>query len=172
MLRAMLHYYSVFLDHQFFDSLNLNTLIRGYKMKYFDIKKTLVLFAVAMLITLFAISCTSSDDGTATTTDNTTTTTTTDATTTSGTTTDNQTSVSTPANFATILAETISPALSPTLKTSVANLDRVLIKYSTSYLHLDNSTYAVGINSTLSTYNDVFLKTFQLISQSSETCYR
>ena len=138
-------------------------------MKYFDIKKTLVLFAVAMLITLFAISCTSSDSGTAS---STATTTTSTETTTTGTTTDTQSSISTPDNFATILAETISPALSPTIKTSVANLDRVLIKYSTSYLHLDNSTYAVGINSTLSTYNDVFLKTFQLISQSSETCYR
>ena len=138
-------------------------------MKYFDIKKTLVLFTVAMLITLFAISCTSSDSGTAS---STATTTTSTETTTTGTTTDTQSSISTPDNFATILAETISPALSPTIKTSVANLDRVLIKYSTSYLHLDNSTYAVGINSTISTYNDVFLKTFQLISQSSETCYR
>ena len=129
-------------------------------MKYFDIKKATLFFVGAMLITLFAISCSSSDSDSASSTA------TSAATTTSGSTaTDNQSSVSTPANFETILAETISPALSPTLKTSVANLDRVLIKYSTSYLHLDNSTYAVGINSTLSTYNDVFLKTFQLVAR-------
>jgi len=165
----MLHYYSVFLDHQLFDGLNLNTLIRGYKMKYFDIKNTILLIA-AIPIALISSSCTSSDD--AATTSTTATSTTSDDTTTTGTTTDTQSSVSTPANFATILSETISPTLTPTIKTSVANLDRVLIKYSSSYVHLDNSTYAVGINSTISTYNDVFLKTFQLISQSSEECYR
>ena len=169
MLRGMLHYYSVFLDHQLFDGLNLNTLIRGYKMKYFDIKNTILLIA-AIPIALISSSCTSSDD--AATTSTTATSTTSDDTTTTGTTTDTQSSVSTPANFATILSETISPTLTPTIKTSVANLDRVLIKYSSSYVHLDNSTYAVGINSTISTYNDVFLKTFQLISQSSEECYR
>ena len=135
-------------------------------MKYFDIKNTILLIA-AIPIALISSSCTSSDDAATTAT-----TTTSDDTTTTGTTTDTQSSVSTPANFATILAETISPTLTPTIKTSVANLDRVLIKYSSSYLHLDNSTYAVGINSTISTYNDVFLKTFQLISQSSEDCYR
>ena len=138
-------------------------------MKYFDIKNTILLIA-AIPIALISSSCTSSDD--AATTSTTATSTTSDDTTTTGTTTDTQSSVSTPANFATILSETISPTLTPTIKTSVANLDRVLIKYSSSYVHLDNSTYAVGINSTISTYNDVFLKTFQLISQSSEECYR
>ena len=133
----------------------------------FDIKNTILLF-VTITIALFSISCTSSDDAATTSTDNTTTFS--DETTTTGTTIDNQSSVSTPDNFATILAESVS--LTPTLKTTVADLERVLLKYSSSYIHLDNTSYAIGIDSTISTYNDVFLKTFHLVPQSSESCYR
>mgnify|MGYP006182240811 CR=1 FL=1 len=138
--------------------------------------KRIFLFNLLFVIIVFLQGCKSSTDSAtsadaSTTTDNTTTDTTTDTITT-GSTTDNQSSVSTPANFATILSETISPALSPTLKSSVANLDRVLLKYSSSYIHLDNSSYAVGIDSSISTYNDVFLKTFLLVEQGSESCYR
>jgi hypothetical protein len=136
-------------------------------MKYFNIKNTILLIAV-ILIALISSSCTSSDDAATTNAA----TTTSDDTTTTGTTTDTQSSVSTPDNFATILSETISPVLTPTLKTSVADLDRVLLKYSSSYIHLDNSSYAVGIDSSISTYNDVFLKTFHLVPQSSESCWR
>ena len=42
-------------------------------------------------------------------------------------------------------------------------------------MSLDNSSYTtVGLDSTLSTYNDVFLKTFQLVADnsSSPSCYR
>jgi hypothetical protein len=136
-------------------------------MKYFNIKNTILLIAV-ILIALISSSCTSSDDAATTTAA----TTTSDDTTTTGTTTDTQSSVSTPDNFATILSETISPVVTPTLKTSIADLDRVLLKYSSSYIHLDNSSYAVGIDSSISTYNDVFLKTFHLVPQSSESCWR
>jgi hypothetical protein len=134
-------------------------------MKYFNIKNTILLIAV-ILIALISSSCTSSDDAATTNAA----TTTSDDTTTTGTTTDTQSSVSTPDNFATILAESVS--LTPTVKTSVADLDRVLLKYSSSYIHLDNSSYAVGIDSSISTYNDVFLKTFHLVPQSSESCWR
>jgi len=136
-------------------------------MKYIDIKNTILLIAV-IPIALISSSCTSSDDAATTTAA----TTTSDDATTTGTTTDTQSSVSTPDNFATILSETISPVVTPTLKTSVADLDRVLLKYSSSYIHLDNSSYAVGIDSSISTYNDVFLKTFHLVPQSSESCWR
>ena len=138
-------------------------------MKYLFIK-SLIILVTAVTVFLFAVSCTSSSDNSSSSSSSSTGTS--DETTTTGTTVDNQSSVSTPANFATILSETISPALSPTLKSSVANLDRVLLKYSSSYIHLDNSSYAVGINSSISTYNDVFLKTFLLVEQGSESCYR
>ena len=100
-LGCMLPCYSVIMNHQLFDGLNLNTLIRGYKMQYFDIKNTILLIA-AIPIALISRSCTSSDDAA-------TTSTTATSTTSTGTTTDTQSSVSTPANFATILSETISP---------------------------------------------------------------
>ena len=122
-------------------------------MKYLY-KNILIIFVTVVTGSFFGVSCTSSDDSSSSGSSSST------GTTTTGTTVDTQSSVSTPANFATILSETISPSLSPTLKSSVANLDRVLLKYSSSYIHLDNSSYAVGINSSISTYNDVFLKTF------------
>ena len=134
-------------------------------MKYLFIK-SLIILVTAVTVFLFAVSCTSSSDNSSSSSSSSTGTS--DETTTTGTTVDNQSSVSTPANFATILSETISPALSPTLKSSVANLDRVLLKYSSSYIHLDNSSYAVGINSSISTYNDVFLKTFLLVEKGYE----
>ena len=134
-------------------------------MKYLY-KNILIIFVTVVTGSFFGVSCTSSDDSSSSGSSSST------GTTTTGTTVDTQSSVSTPANFATILSETISPSLSPTLKSSVANLDRVLLKYSSSYIHLDNSSYAVGINSSISTYNDVFLKTFLLVEQGSESCYR
>ena len=72
-------------------------------------------------------------------------------------------SVNTPDNFNAILAKSVSlGTLSE--KSNVSNLDRVLIGYSSSYLSLDNSSYTtIGLDSTLSTYNDAFLKTFQLL---------
>ena len=135
------------------------------KMKFFN-KITLTIFLLTIIVILFTVSCTSSDNS------STTTSASSDETTNTGTTVDTQSSVATPDNFATILLETIDPILTLTKKTSLATLNRVLIKYDSSYIHLNNSSYAVGINSSISTYNDVFLKTFQLISQSSESCYR
>ena len=134
-------------------------------MKYLY-TKILIIFVTAVTITFIAVSCSDSSDDSSSSSSSST------ETTTTGTTVDTQSSVSTPANFATILLETISPSLSPTLKSSVADLDRVILKYSSSYIHLDNSSYAVGINSSISTYNDVFLKTFLLVEQGSESCYR
>ena len=135
-------------------------------MKFFNLKNSNILFYLITIL-LFFHSCTSSDSDSSS---NTTATTTSDETTTTGTTVDSQTSIATPSNFASILLESVS--LTPTVKSSVADLDRVLISYSSSYFHLDNSSYAVGIDSTISTYNDVFLKTFLLVEQSSESCYR
>ena len=82
-------------------------------------------------------------------------------------------SVNTPDNFNAILLKSVS--ITPASKSSVSDLDRVLIGYSSSYMSLDNSSYTtVGLDSTLSTYNDVFLKTFQLVADnsSSPSCYR
>ena len=137
-------------------------------MKYLY-AKILIILVTAVTVSLFAVSCSSSNSSSSSSSSSTETTT---ETTTSGTTVDTQSSVATPDNFATILLETISPSLTPTLKSSVADLDRVLLKYSSSYIHLDNSSYAVGIDSSISTYNDVFLKTFLLVQQGSESCYR
>ena len=81
--------------------------------------------------------------------------------------------VNTPDNFNAILLKSVS--ITPASKSSFSDLDRVLIGYSSSYLSLDNSSYTtIELDSTLSTYNDVFLKTFQLVADdtSSPSCYR
>ena len=80
-------------------------------------------------------------------------------------------SVNTPDNYVTILNKTVS--ITPTSKSSVSDLDRVLIGYSSSFMSLDNSSYSViELDSSVSTYNEVFLKTFQLVKESSNSCYR
>lgn len=79
--------------------------------------------------------------------------------------------VNTPDNFSSVLLKSVS--ISPSEKSSISDLDRVLIGYSSSYLSLDNSSYTtIELDSSLSTYNDVLLKTFQLVEESSESCYR
>ena len=80
-------------------------------------------------------------------------------------------SVNTPDNYVTILNKTVS--ITPTSKSSVSDLDRVLIGYSSSFMSLDNSSYSViELDSSVSTYNEVFLKTFQLVKEGSNSCYR
>ncbi len=77
--------------------------------------------------------------------------------------------IATPANFETILTRTLS--LTPTSKTSISNRDRVLVKYNNSYM-ATNSNYTIELNATLSTYDNLMLQTFQLIEESSSSCYR
>ncbi|MBF0287789.1 MAG: hypothetical protein HQM14_08225 [SAR324 cluster bacterium] len=78
-------------------------------------------------------------------------------------------SVPVPANYETILTRSLS--LTPTSKSSVANRDRVLIQYNGLYM-ATNSSYEIELSASLSTYDDLMLKTFQLIEDSSASCYR
>jgi len=78
-------------------------------------------------------------------------------------------SVSTPFTFETILTQSICST--PTIKTSVTDKGRVLIKYSDSYM-ATNSSYGIELNSSLSTFEDLMLKTFYLVEESSASCYR
>lgn len=78
-------------------------------------------------------------------------------------------SVSTPFNMASILTQTIS--LTPSSKTSISSKDRVLIKYNDSYLGT-NSSHGLELDGSLTNYDELLLKTFYLVQESSESCYR
>ncbi len=127
--------------------------------------KRILFFLVTIVFFLIFQSCSSSDDSSSS------------SSTWSGATTSCtsscSSSVNTPDNFNSILQKSVS--ISPASKSSVSNLDRVLIGYNSAYMSLDNSSYTtIGLDSTLTTYNDVFLKTFQLVSDNSSnhSCYR
>jgi hypothetical protein len=137
--------------------------INSYKVKFL----TYVILAVTSL--LIIQSCSDSDDDSSSSSSS--------SSTWSGATTSCTSScssdVNTPDNFNDILLKTVS--ITPSSKSSISHLDRVMIGYSSSYMSLDNSSYTtIELDSTLSTYNDLFLKTFQLVADdvSSPSCYR
>ncbi|MBF0277451.1 MAG: hypothetical protein HQM13_06670 [SAR324 cluster bacterium] len=78
-------------------------------------------------------------------------------------------SIPVPANFETILSRSVS--VSPTSKSSLSNRDRVLIQSGSSYMST-GSSYDIALNASLSTYDHLLLKTFQLVEQSGASCYR
>ena len=140
-----------------------------YSEGLFD-KNKIFLKIMIFSFMLIMFGCTSSDSGSSgsTTSSTDTTTSTTDSTCTPTT----SSTVNTPDNFATILNQSVTLDNITSKSGSVSGLDRILIKYDSSYLSLDNSNYAIGLDSSISTYNDVFLKSFQAIEQSSDSCFR
>ena len=135
-----------------------------YSEGLFD-KNKIFLKILIFSFMLIMFGCTSSDSGSSGSSGSTTSSTDTCTTTTSST-------VNTPDNFETILNQSVTLDNITSKSGSVSGLDRILIKYDSSYLSLDNSSYAIGLDSSISTYNDVFLKSFQAIEQSSDSCFR
>lgn len=78
-------------------------------------------------------------------------------------------SVSTPANMETILLQPVT--ITPNTKTGISTRDRILLKYDNSYWTA-NSSYEIGLSASLTTFDDLLLKTFYLIEDSSSSCYR
>jgi len=82
-------------------------------------------------------------------------------------------SVSTPYNAEAILSQTIQ--LKPTSKKNIADKSRILLKHENSYL-ATNNRYEIELNESLSTYDDLLLKTFYPVKEESgsgsQSCYR
>ena len=82
-------------------------------------------------------------------------------------------SVSTPYNAEAILSQTIQ--LKPTSKKNIGDKSRILLKHENSYL-ATNNRYEIELNETLSTYDDLLLKTFYPVKEEtasgSQSCYR
>lgn len=78
-------------------------------------------------------------------------------------------SVSTPYNAEAIFAQTIS--LTPSIKTNIADKSRILIKYDDAYMTANNR-YEIELSTSLSTYDDLLLKTFYPVKEKSASCYR
>ena len=71
-------------------------------------------------------------------------------------------SVSTPYNAEAILSQTIQ--LKPTSKKNIADKSRILLKHENSYL-ATNNRYEIELNESLSTYDDLLLKTFYPVKE-------
>ena len=82
-------------------------------------------------------------------------------------------SVSTPYNAEAILSQTIQ--LKPTSKKNIGDKSRILLKHENSYL-ATNNRYEIELNESLSTYDDLLLKTFYPVKEEtasgSQSCYR
>jgi hypothetical protein len=82
-------------------------------------------------------------------------------------------SVSTPYNAEAILAQTIQ--LKPSSKKNIADKSRILLKHGNSYMTANNS-YEIELSESLSTYDDLLLKTFYPVKEESASgslsCYR
>jgi hypothetical protein len=78
-------------------------------------------------------------------------------------------SVSTPYNAEAILSQTIQ--LKPTSKKNIADKTRFLLKHENSYMAANNS-YGIELSTSLSTYEDLLLKTFYPLKEKSAPCYR
>ena len=78
-------------------------------------------------------------------------------------------SISTPYNAEAILAQTIQ--LKPSIKKNIVNKSRVLLKHGNSFMAANNH-YGVELSTSLTTYEDLLLKTFYPVKQESASCYR
>ena len=82
-------------------------------------------------------------------------------------------SVSTPYNAEAILAQNIQ--LKPSSKKNIADRSRILLKHGNSYMTANNQ-YEIELSESLSTYDDLLLKTFYPVKQEStsgsQSCYR
>lgn len=81
----------------------------------------------------------------------------------------NDAAVSTPHNAEAILAQTLQ--LTPSLETNISNKSRILIKHGSAYMAA-NDSYGLELSASLSTYNDLLLKTFYPVEQKTAPCYR